>query len=287
MPSVPSLAQIVFTGALTLVALTACGKKKPPVTPDVETIPSGFVDIDLSEEEEDLDDLIGSELTAAIAPCGDLPRLEPNAIMGRLKDAEIRCLDKMYRDTDKQTVKKKVSLVLMKDAWAKQDLHRWEGIVRRHLAEVDRSDPALCYNFARHLSKKGPDYMEEAISWADHALENRAAWVGDEHVDRVYQLYKMKAFAAHREWKWLAERYTLEPSEELDQKQATARNNTKTLSREWLDFARTADRDANEAYQLCISAAGTDGFCDVTGGTAAAGDPEGPTDPDGATDPEN
>lgn len=264
--------------------LGACGKKKVVTNTDVETIPTGFIDIDLSKEEGELDDMLGSELTAAIAPCGDLPRLEPTAIMGRLKDPEIRCLDKMFRETEKQTVKKKVSLVLMKDAWAKQDLHRWEGIVRRHLAEVDRSDPALCYHFARHLAKKGPDYMEEAISWADIALENRSAWVGEEHVERVYQLRKMKAVAAHREWEWLAERYTLEPSDELDKKQAEARNNTKTLAREWLDFARTANRDPNQAYQLCISAAGTDGFCDESGsssgGTVSQGEPDGDGEPE-------
>jgi predicted small lipoprotein YifL len=258
-----------------VLLLAACGKKKPVETPTDEEVPTGFIEIDLSEEEEELSDLVGSELTAAIAPCGDLPRLEPNALMGRLKDAEIRCLDKMYRESDKQTVKKKISLVLMKDAWAKQDLHRWEGIVRRHLAEVDRSDPALCYHFARHLSKKGPDYMEEAITWADIALENRAAWVGDEHVERVYQLRKMKAVAAHREWSWLAEKYTLEPTEELDKKQGAARNNTKTLAREWLDFARTAGRDTTQAFQLCISAAGTDGFCDESAGAAAAGGGDG------------
>ncbi|MEZ4319575.1 MAG: hypothetical protein R3F61_18815 [Myxococcota bacterium] len=252
--------------ALCLVAVVAgCGKKKPAQTTDVETIPTGFIPIDLTEEEEELDDLLGSELSAAIAPCGDLVRLEPSAIMGRLKDAEIRCLDRMLRESEKQTVKKKVSLVLMKDAWAKRDLHRWEGIVRRHLSEIDRSDPGMCYIFAKHLSKKGPDYMQEAIKWSDIALENRSVWVGEEYVDRVFNLRKMKAISAHKEWRWLAEKYTLDPTEELDQLQQSARNSTKTLAREWLDYAREADRDITNAYQLCISAAGTDGFCDEGG----------------------
>jgi len=253
---------IVLAIVLTAVAVSGCGKKKPAQTTDVETIPSGFIEIDLSDEEDELDELLGSELSMAIAPCGDLVRLEPAAIMGRLKDPEIRCLDKMLRESEKQTVKKKVSLVVMKDAWAKRDLHRWEGIVRRHLSEIDRSDPSMCYIFAKHLSKKGPDYMQEAIKWADIALENRAVWEGDEFVDRVFNLRKMKAVSAHKEWRWLAEKYTLDPTEELDQLQQTARNRTKTLAREWLDYAREADRDITNAHQLCISAAGTDGFCD-------------------------
>jgi hypothetical protein len=239
-----------------------CGKKKPAQTTDVETIPQGFVDIDLTDEEQELEDLMAIELSVAIAPCGDLVRLEPNALMGRLKDAEIRCLDKMMRESEKQTVKKKVSLVLMKDAWAKKDLHRWEGVVRRHLSEIDRSDPALCYQFANHLSKKGPDYMDECIKWADVALENRSVWEGDDFVQHVFSLRKMKAVAAHKNWRWLAEKYTLDPTEELDQRQQEARNRTKTLAREWLDYAREAEQDITNAYQLCISAAGTDGFCD-------------------------
>lgn len=271
--------RITLLAVAFVVIGTACGKKKKPADVVTEETPSGFVQIDLSDEEEDLDDMIGSELTAAVAPCGDLQRLEPNALMGRLKDAEIRCLDKMFRETDKQTVKKKVSLVLIKDAWAKQDMHRWEGVMRRHLEEVDRSDPGVCYHFARHLSKKGPDYMDEAIKWADIALENRSAWVGDEHVERVYQLLKMKAVAAHREWTWLAERYAADPSEELDRQQGKARNNTKVLAREWLDFARTAGRDEKAAFNLCTSAAGTEGYCDESA-SLKPGQDGGASDPD-------
>ena len=59
---------------------------------------------------------MGSELMMATARCGDLVALEPAAMMGKLKDGEIRCLDEQLRDAEKQTVKDKISRVLMADA---------------------------------------------------------------------------------------------------------------------------------------------------------------------------
>ncbi|MCB9668329.1 MAG: hypothetical protein H6734_02545 [Alphaproteobacteria bacterium] len=253
-----------LTALLLVASLLGCKKNGAPTT-DMDDFSTGFVDIDLTAEEEELEALMGSEISQAVAPCGDLVRLEPAAIMGRLKDGEIRCLDRTQREAELQTVKRKVSIVLMRDAWAKGDLHRWEGIVRRHLSEIDQSDPALCYMFAKYLSKKGPDYMEEAIRWADIALDNRNVWSGDQFVENVYTLHKIKAISAHKEWRYLSERYTIEPSDELDERVKASRNNTKTLAREWLDYARTAKRSTDAAYQLCISAAGTDGFCDESG----------------------
>ena len=249
---------------LALSSTAVAGKKKPKKgsdSGDTSSMPTKFVEIDLSEEEEMFNWMIGSELTAAVAPCGNLVKLEPAAIMGQLKDGEIRCLDNTLRDSDVQTVKKKISIVLMKDAWAKSDMHRWEGVARRHLSEIDQSDPALCYLFARYLSKKGPDYMQEAINWADRALDNRAVWVGDEHVERVYNLMRMKAYAANKEWKWLSQRYANEGTLQIAEEQGRARNLTKTMAREWLDFARNAKRPTEDAFELCVSAAGTDGFC--------------------------
>lgn len=259
---------LASTALLLVLVGGGCKKSAAPVT-DMDDFSSGFVEIDLSEEEEELEALMGSEISQAFAPCGDLLRLEPDAMMGRLKDGQIRCLDRTQREAELQTVKRKVSLVLMKDAWAKGDMHRWEGIVRKHLSEIDQSDPALCYLFAKYLSKKGPDYMEEAIRWANVALDNRSVWEGDEFVDNVYTLHKIKAVAAHKEWRYLSERYTLEPTDALDSRLKASRNNTKTLAREWLDYARTAKRNTDAAYQLCISAAGTDGFCDESGEPAS------------------
>lgn len=241
-----------------------CGKAKQPASSSDGTagFSGTFVEISLDEEAESLDEMFGSELMVATAKCGDLVKLEPDAMMGRLKEPEIRCLDGSLRDAERQTVKDKISRVLLADAWAKGDEHRWEGIARRHLEEIDRSDPDMCYKFAKYLVDTGPENMDECMKWADVALENRSRWTGDLHVKRVYALYKLKATAAQKKWGWLEEKYTDAPSEQLDDEKKEARNLTKTLAREWLEYARSSGKDPTMALQLCSSAAGTTDFCD-------------------------
>ena len=244
-----------------LIAIVGCGKKKAPEPTATATDPAGggFVEISIGEEEEE--GLEGSELMAATAKCGDLVSLEPAAMMGKLKDTEIRCLDDAIRGAEKQTVKDKISRVLMSDAWAKGDQHRWEGIVRKHLNEIDRSDPDLCYKFAKYLSEKGPEHAEETMHWADVALENRTQWTGDTFVSRVYALYKLRALASSKNWQALESKYVAGPSDELLKQKDRARADAKTLAREWLEYAKQSGKDPTMAMQLCVSAAGNEDFC--------------------------
>ena len=242
---------------IAVLVLSGC-KKKPPETSD-EVYTGGFVDIVIEEDEQEL---FGSELMIATAECGDLVRMEPAAMMGKLKDGEIRCLDQSLREAERQTVKDKLSRLLLADAHAKGDMHRWEGIVRRHLEDIDRSDPDICYKFARYLATKDAEYADEAMRWADVALENRTRWTGDEHVKRVYALYKLKALSAQKLWQWQEERYIIEPSDDKLEEKRETRNLTKTLAREWLEYARSSGKDPTAAMQLCVSAAGTDEFCE-------------------------
>src|SRR5262249_11235790 len=106
-----------------LVTVGAC-KKKGKVDNNHDTdseqtdTNTECVHVDLNEENEELQELIGSELMQATAGCGDLKKMEPAAMMGKLSDGEIRCLDKTLHEADRQTVKDKVSRVLMADAWA-------------------------------------------------------------------------------------------------------------------------------------------------------------------------
>ncbi len=247
----------------TLLMLVGCpkGKSASSGTPVESSSSGGFIEISMDDEEEDLEAMFGSELMMATAECGDLIRLEPAAMMGKLKDAEITCLDQSLRDAERQTHKDKLSRVLLADAWSKGDKHRWEGIARRHLEEIDRSDPDMCYKFALYMSKKGPDSMDEALRWADVALENRTRWSGDLHVKRVNSLYRLKAVSAQKKWVYLEEQFALTPTEEAEGEVLDMRNLTKTLAREWLEYARSAGRDATLAERLCISAAGTEEFC--------------------------
>ena len=251
-----------------LLILAGCpknsGSKSGGSNADEGAYSGGFVAIDLSEDEDDDDSLFGSELMIATAECGDLIQLEPAAMMGKLSDGEIRCLDRKLRETDRMTFKDKLSRVLMADAWAKGDEHRWEGIARRHLEEVDRSDPDLTYKFALLLSKGSAEKMDEAMKWADVSLENRSMWTGDLHVKRVYSLYKLKALSAHKKWTYLEGELVdaeVDEAELISNQVDEARNLTKTLSREWLEYTRSAGRDTTVALQLCVSAAGNAEFC--------------------------
>lgn len=249
--------------ALVLIcALPACGKKKPVETAAdtsaTGATSGGFVDISMDDTEEDL---AGSELMQATASCGDLVKLEPSAMMGKLTDPQIRCLDQALRDAEKQTVKDKISRVLMADAWAKGDMHRWEGIVRRHLNEIDRSDADLCFKFAKYLSEKGAEFADETMKWSQVALDNRHAWQGDTHVSRVNSLYKIRAYASAQKWQYLEEKWAKEPSEELGVEKDRARNEAKTLAREWLEYTKVAGKDPTMALQMCVSASGTEDYC--------------------------
>ena len=245
-------AGLALVSALSLAV--GCGGKSKGATngsgDSLNFAGSSFVEISLEDETSSLEELIGAELSLINAQCGDLQALEPMAMMGQLTDAQIRCLDDRLKESDRQTAKNKLSIVLMNDAFSKGDEHRWEGITRRHLQEIDRSNPDLCFRFAYFLSKQSADKMDEAMMWADVALENRTRWEGDTHVKRVYALHKIKATAAQKKWESLEQQYTQAPSESVMTQMEEARNQTKTLSRETLP------------YSLCQSAAGTAGYCD-------------------------
>ena len=253
----------LLLAATLLTVGVACKKKGGDV--DAASTPStgGFIAISLDDEDEAFAQDIGSELMALVAECGDLVKMEPAAMLGKLVEPEIRCLEWGLTEAVKQTHKDKISRVLMNDAWAKGDTHRWESIVARHLDMVDRSDPDLVYKFSKHLSKQGAPRAEETIRWAEVALENRAHWSGDTHVNRVYALFKIRTFAAHQLWEHYETKYVENPGEEglLDRKDEQ-RNALKTMAREWLEYARSSGRDQTLAMQLCVSAAANTNYCE-------------------------
>ena len=219
------------------------------------------VEIDIGMEVEDLEELDLIEINRATAECGDLLKLEPSAMLGQLSDAEIRCLDRGLRTAERQTAKDKISRVLLTDAWAKGDEHRWEGMARRHLEVIDRSDPDICYKFAYYLLSRSPDKMDEAMMWAQVALDNRARWEGEQYVSRVFSLHKIRTRAANKKWSWLESEYSRHPSSEALDAANEARNETKTVAREWLDYTREAGKDQTQPLAMCMTASGTEDYC--------------------------
>ena len=183
--------------------------------------------------------------------------------MGRLTHDQIVCLQHRLATVERQTTKGKVSRLLMADAWAKGDVHRWEAAARRHLEQIDRSDPDLCYIFARWLVTKGPDEIPEALRWSRIALENAHRWVGGVHVERVDALHRLNTVASQSLWLAAEDDAIRQPIAEHRERASFWRNQTKNLAREWLLFATAAHLDTHPAFELCISAAGTIEYCEV------------------------
>lgn len=191
----------------------------------------------------------------------DLISLESAATLGKLSSDQITGCEDALAAAPKMTDKKKYSLLLQNNAWSKGDKGEWERLVKRHLEEIDESDPDMAYKYALHLGKLGPGRATGAIKYADVALENRSVWTGDTYTSRVYSLYKVKVVAAQSLWRQSEEAHTASPSDETRKKADDRRNMTKVFAREWYEYAKSVGRDTADALQVCTSAAGTADYC--------------------------
>jgi hypothetical protein len=195
--------------------------------------------------------------------CTELSALEPSALMGRLRLGQVECIeDRMFSAS--QVDKDKLSRVLLVNAEAKDDNQEWERLVRRHLEEIDRSDPDLCFKYAMHLSRGGVSRAYGVIKWSGYALDNKSQWSGSTFKKRVNALYKLRAQAASRIWEQ-ANRDLINAAsnrEDLKSKEGKARGQAKTFAKEWLDYARASGQDSRAAQALCESAAGSREFCE-------------------------
>lgn len=255
-------------GVVWIVTWLGCSGSRARPVPSTEASDSqgfgGFVtiEIDYESELEALDELDRAELAEVATNCSDLESMEPAAVAGKLPDAQITCLLAALDAAERQTVKNRISRLLLHDAWVKGDTHRWAAVAERHLADVDRSDPDLVWQYCWYIVKLGnPERMEEAVYWAEVALENKSVWEGDQHVERVYGLHKFRTTAAFRRWEYLEASYSDVSGLEKQQIVEGARNELKNFAKEWLSYARSAGRDPSEAMRLCQMAAGTEDFC--------------------------
>ncbi len=212
----------------------------------------------------------GKTVTTPTAPppvasvnCDDLVALEGLSLLGQLSPEQVTCLQGKLATSRVQTTRNKLSRLLLVNAQTRGDIPQWEALMRRHLEEIDRSDPALCMVYAVHLHKKGAEFDDEAIYWAAYALENKQVWTGDEYVKRVYSLLRLRAEAAHTLWGASEKAYQQDATDENDAIAKEYRGMAKDFSREWLDYARASGQDFKLALELCRSASGSDAFCQV------------------------
>jgi len=193
--------------------------------------------------------------------CGSPRSLEPMALLGRLSPAQRGCLESGIVASNRPTHQDHLSRILIANAWAAGDREEWERLARRHLDEIDRSDPDLAYKYAVHLSRKGPGSADAVLRWADTALENKTVWTGRVYTIRVNALLKLRAQAAHTTWRAAEDRYGEAPTDASQAARERARNRAKVIAREWYDYATSAGTNAAAARELCLSAAGTAEYC--------------------------
>ncbi len=213
-------------------------------------------------EQAALEQLQAAAQAAEDASCDDLVAIEPDAMLGKLSPGQIACLDLRVRTDRLQTDKEKASTVLVINALTRGDAEEWARLVKRHLSEISRADPTLVMKYAVYLYQTDPiEYGEDAIHWADVALENKQRWEGTTHVDNVGALMQLRTKAAYKLWTAADKEYRAHPDDDLEWQSEEYRGWTKDYAREWLDFLRAAGRNADQAMQICTSASGTADFC--------------------------
>jgi hypothetical protein len=238
------------------------GLKPDEVVAAANAAPEEWVGFDFAAETTALSALDTVELAGSTdSTCTKLIALEPRAITGNLETAHVDCLERRLRHEDRQTTKNKISRLLMADAWSKKEILRWEATVKRHLEEIDRSDPDLCYMFARHQAKYGAERVDSTMKWANAALANSLNWEGATRVDRVLALHRINALAAEDKWYTSEDAFQQSRSSETMLGAEFWRNQTKSYAREWLEFADRSERDTEIPYRLCLSAAGAHDYC--------------------------
>jgi hypothetical protein len=193
--------------------------------------------------------------------CDDLVSLEAPAMMGQLGPERRKCLEGSLAGAGAQTQKNKISRVLLSDAEARADKGDWERLMKRHLEDIDRSDPNLCMKYAIHLSRGGVARSHGVIKWADYALDNKQQWTGATYTKNVNNLYKLRAVGAKRLWEDAEAKFVADRNDENEGTAAKYRGQAKDYAREWLDYARASGSDTKEPLGLCVSAAGNKEFC--------------------------
>lgn len=182
-------------------------------------------------------------------------------MMGTLGKARRSCLDGAIASSSSQTDKSKMSLLLLVDAEASGDRSAWVRYIKRHLTDIDRSDPNLCMKYAVYLYRSNSGQEAGVIRWSNYALENKQNWSGSTYKRNVYSLYKLRAQAANRQWQRAEKKLVEERSDTNEEKAKSARGKVKDFSREWLDYARASGQSTQKPLALCVSAAGSAEFC--------------------------
>ena len=205
---------------------------------------------------------LGNIANFDLEDCKDTIGLEANAMVGKLSEGQIACLESRIRLQRLQTERSHLSGVLIIDAQTKGLMDRWEVLVQRHLERYDRSDPDMTFGYSVHLYRKGEEHHAAALRWADYAMENSQQWEGgQDFVDKATQLYKLRAILSTSLWIQNEKRYRNEKNPENQALSEEAKGIARDYALEWLVYARASGTQTKQAFDMCVSAAGDSSFC--------------------------
>ncbi|MFT7518745.1 MAG: hypothetical protein ACI9MC_000877 [Kiritimatiellia bacterium] len=190
--------------------------------------------------------------------------MAPLAVKGRLTKDSIACIQKALSEAERSSDQAQLSLVLITNANAREEVENWEWLVARHLEIIDEENPGLSYRYSMHMYSKGEEKYPEALRWANVALAQRAAWAGDNiYHSRVTRLYKVRAALSQSLWRkseaeW-ARQDMNQKSDETRDDVLDYREQTRKMALEWYNYADETGMDLNTPYQLCVIASIGDG----------------------------
>ncbi len=177
--------------------------------------------------------------------------MDPIAESGELTDDQTACLGDSLEVVTSDFDRDRISLVLVADAYARDDMELWEERISRHLEEVDDSNPGLALRYAMHLWLAEEPDAEETARWADVALANRAAWTGDVYNGRVYSAYKFRCAAGQSLWREAEVEKSQSPGESAAMAAAEQKGLTRSCAIDWYQFALDTDQERGLPRRLC------------------------------------
>ncbi|MEQ1571384.1 MAG: hypothetical protein ABMA64_37495, partial [Myxococcota bacterium] len=242
-PVAPDVAPEVVSETPTAPPVVPQRGLEPPVAPPVSTAPAADPPLDPLTPEPPVE--VARTTTAPEAAveapwCVErLDALARAAGRGKLDPDAAACLDQVVSAPGPQRAA--ASRLLMVDAWSRPDRGAWEARAKRHLQEVDPSDPELPYQLALYLVGEGPARAEEAAGWAERGL------AAPRDASTRATLEKVRASAYQQVW--------AEAERVGDERRAAwARELTAGAAREWAANAITRGENPSVALELCRAA---------------------------------
>jgi hypothetical protein len=178
----------------------------------------------------------------------------PIANKGKLTKDQVACVQKSLSQAEYSADQARLSLVLISNAQARQELDNWEWLVARHLESIDDENPGLAYRYALHLYQKGRGSYPDALTWANVALGQRAAWNGEVYHERVTRLYKLRAAIAQALWQQAEEGWAASQTPDAREQVVETRERTRQMALEWYRYAAETGMDTATPLTLCTNA---------------------------------